>query len=300
MGLTLVTLGIVLFLAKFNETFSISWLFKFWPLILVILGLEMVLLNVLTLLKGSRLRFTYDILSVFLVLFLLFVSSALVVIESTGAADIAHRALWISERYIESEKVLYTADESLKAISLNIESSRKTSLRTYEGNEIKVSVVYKGHFVSQDEGKKYAEDQYLRVERLGNMLLIDINPPGRGSLPHSFVEQEVTVFIPQHLDVDVKQAKGDIQAVLNDIKSNWIIHLQGSYRTLDILLDDVTDAKMSVDISDGGLLRGNIVWNPDFDDKSQDDSIVAVKTWGTGKYSLAIYQSGGTTAVNTR
>ena len=299
MGLTLVILGLVIFLGKVSDAISISWMLNLWPIILIILGLEMVLLNVLTVTKGSRLRFTYDILSIFLVLVLLFASSVLVVLESSGVLDLADR-LWVSERYIESEKVLYTVDEDLRALTLKVEG-RRVNLRTYDGDEIKVLTVYRGYFASQEEGLEYAEDQYVQVERLGQTLLVDIYPPGQGYAPQANVGQEVTIFIPRHLDVELNQSRGDVNITLLDLTSNWVINHQANNRYLDLTLDGVTDAKLSVEVSGNGQLQGNIQWDSELDgDEEGKPSIEASKTWGDGRYSLILRQTSGTIAANIR
>src|SRR5690554_1259403 len=106
MGLTLLVIGIVLLIGSFGGSLALSNILKLWPIILITLGLEMVLTDTWVTIKGIRISFTYDGLSIFLVLLLVFVSSGLVALESTGMLDYAHTAQRTSQRYIEAEKVL--------------------------------------------------------------------------------------------------------------------------------------------------------------------------------------------------
>jgi len=290
MGLSLVSLGAVLLMGRFNDSFTLANLLKFWPLILIILGLEMVLYNMLTVLKGTKIKFTYDVLSIFLVLLMLFVSSGLVALESTGVLSIAERALQVSERYIESEKVNYTVDSSLKSLVLAIDEGT-ANLRTYDGDDIKVSVIYKGYFLSQEEASQYAQDQLITTVRTGDALQIRLHPPGRGFQPHTYVRQEVTVLIPSHLDVELERIYGETSVSLEGLKSNWVINHKDSHRSLNVTLADMADAKVSVELN--GSLKGNVQWDTESEEAAE-------KVWGEGTFTLQICQGGGPVEVNSR
>lgn len=298
MGLILIALGFVLLMGRINDSFTLANLLKFWPIVLIILGVEMLLLNALTVFRGSRIRFTYDVLSVFLVLVLLLVSSGLVALESSGALDLVQRALHTTQRYVEAEKLVYTADQSLKALTMEIYGST-TQLRAYDGDQIKVSVIYNGYFASAAEADQYAEEQLVRAERIGENLFIKVFPPGRDHWSTNNVRQEVTVLIPQHLDVEIDQQSGSLKISLLDLQSNWVVSQKSSGQSTEVHLDTISDGEVTVELADGGRLTGNVEW----DSKLEHESPVlleANKKWGKGSHSLVIRQSRGSVLVNTR
>src|SRR5690554_6580103 len=217
MGLTLLVIGIVLLIGSFGGSLALSNILKLWPIILITLGLEMVLTNTWVTIKGFRISFTYDGLSIFLVLLLVFVSSGLVAMESTGMLDYAHTALRTSQRYIEAEKVLYPVDESLELLVLDIEDAT-ADIRSYDGEEIRVSVVYDGYFVSQEAGEEYAQEQYASSQRQGDTLFVQVYPPAQGMQPNSHVEQKITVQIPAQLEVEYQQLHGAASFRLQDLE----------------------------------------------------------------------------------
>lgn len=298
MGILLIAMGVALLAGRFNEAWSLSNIVKFWPVILIILGLEMVLLNILSSLWDSKFHFTYDVISVILVFLILIPSTAMVALENSGVLDFAQRALGGSQHYAKAEAVLYTTDETLESIAIRIEGSDDTVIRPYEGKDIKVSVLYRGVFFSQPEADKYAEGQYFGVERLGNTLIVDFYPPTQGKLPRNNVEQEVAIYIPQDLDVDLDQQGGNLKIILTDIKSDWVINHQTAYETLDISLAKVTDAKLSVKLA--GSLEDNIDWDGIRNQDDQELPVEAAKVWGNGQHSLSIYKRGGHTVIRTR
>lgn len=296
MGLSLIALGLVLVLGRFTDSYAATKLFKFWPLILIVLGLEMVLFNALTAIKGGKIRFTYDVLSIFLVLLLLLVSAGLVAMESTGMLNLAQRALGVSERYIEAEKMLFSVDDSLNTLVLDIQEGA-SKLRTYDGDEVLVSIVYRGYFASQDEARQYAEEQLVSSQKAGDTLLVQVYSPSRGYLPQPDVRQEVTVLVPANLDVELNQPRGEINLNLAQFRGNWVIKHGDSHQDLNVVLEEISDAKVLVELGSSGKLRGNVDWDSI---EEQESMLKAEKNWGAGSYTLLIQQSRGKVEINTR
>lgn len=291
MGLTLVGLGVVLLTGKLD----LSSLYRFWPLILIILGMEMVLLNVLATIRGSRVRFIYDGLSIFLVFLMLFVSFGLVAVESTGILSLAQRSLHISQRYVEGEGFAYPLDESLKTVVLSA-AEGQTKLRPYDGDEIIISVVYDGYFASREEASIYAQEQLVRSQRLGDSLLIEVYPPSRTAMPRSHVEQEVTVLVPEALNLEFAQPRGEVEITLGDLLGNWTIDHSSSH-DLEVSLDEVSNTRIRVEIANNGKLLGNAQW-----DLTQEDegSLQAEKVWGKGDFTLLVRKRAGSVYVDVK
>jgi hypothetical protein len=87
MGLLLIFLGVIMLAGKSNEAYTFTYFLRYWPFILIVLGAEMILYNTLATAKGLKVRFSYDVFSIFLVLVLVFCSSAFLIFESTGSMN---------------------------------------------------------------------------------------------------------------------------------------------------------------------------------------------------------------------
>ncbi len=298
MGLSLIGLGVGLFLGRFSDSFTFANLFKFWPLILVVLGLEMVLFNILSGIKGAKFGFTYDILSIFLVLLMLFVSAGLVAMESTGVLNLAQRALGTAQHYVETEKVQFLADASLKTLVLDIREGT-SNLRTYDGDEIKLSIVYNGYFASLEEARQYAQEQLVSTQKVGDTLFVQVYSPSRGRLSDPNVRQEVTVLIPASLDVELNQSRGEVNLDLAGFQSNWAVRRRDSHHDLNVVLEGVNDARVRVELGKSGKLLGNVDWDSQAEQETSD-LLMAEKTWGEGSCTLLLQQGGGAIEINTR
>jgi antitoxin component of MazEF toxin-antitoxin module len=57
----------------------------------------------------------------------------------------------------------------------------------------------------------FAAEQYVRVERLGNSLFIDIPRAAAGRYHPGAIHQEISVSIPDSLNVEVARCLGDLQ-----------------------------------------------------------------------------------------
>lgn len=293
MGLTLIVVGILLFLGEMD----IHFIKRFWPLILVILGTEMVLMNFLINLRGGKVRLTYDGLSIFMVILMLLVSGGLVVLETTGLIDLADRAIHTSHRYYEAEKVLYPVDSSVTAICLSV-ADGTTTLRPYEGNEVSIAIVYSGYFASDEEAQEYARGQVILANQSGGRQYIEVYEPTRKSLPRTHVSQELTILIPRNLTLEYEQTRGRLKVMVAGLAGNWLIDHDDASE-MEVKLATGEDCRIDVDIASNGRLRGNFEW----DEKTEDGSthgLRAQKTLGAGNYTLLLRKSSGSIKIDTQ
>ncbi|MDO9534511.1 MAG: hypothetical protein Q7J85_04080 [Bacillota bacterium] len=304
MGFTLIALGLFLILARVYELPTMGYMMKWWPLLIVVLGLEIVVYNSLANVKRSPVRFTYDFFSIFLVAVVLIFSAGFYFIESSGVFTMAQRFLLSSPHVVAEEKISCPISDRLQALSLEVESGA-LNLSAYDGDEIKVSIIYKGHFPSREEAETFAAEQYVKQELLGDTLYLKIFSP---AVTHHFFnhpepEQEVTVLIPDRINVDVLRARGDLQLYLQEVNNNWNINYEG--RNSIINLEKVTNTTLDAEISERGSIEGNVNWDH-FETKHEDDSdpakpqINAVKRWGNEEHTITLRQRSGTAVINIK
>lgn len=293
MGLVLIAVGILLFLGEMD----VHFIKRFWPIVLVILGCEMVLMNILTNLKEGKIRFTYDGLSIFMVILMLIVSGGLVTLETTGLLELADRALHTSQRYYEAPKALYPLDSSISTICLTV-ADGNTTLRSYEGNEVSISIVYNGYFASDEEAEEYARSQIIRASQTGERQFIEICAPSRKKLPRTDVRQEVTILVPNNRVLEYAQGRGRLKVMVADIEGNWLVE-HGDSSEMEVKLIGIGDVLIKVDIAHNGRLQGNIEW----DEKREDEDTLglwAQKVWGSGNYTLLLKKDSGNIKTDTQ
>jgi len=302
MGFTLIALGLFLILGRLYEIDILTYMMTLWPLLIIVLGLEMIAYNFLTHVKKSGGRFTYDFISIFLVILFLLFSMGVCFLESSGLFAVTQRYLLSSAHIVEEEKVSCPVNDGIQSLIMEAESKAFT-LRSYEGDKIKVSAVYKGYFASREEAEVFAMEQPVKQERLGDTLYLKIFSPAftRYIFSHQMPEQEITVYVPEKINVELRSSGESLDLYLPAVKSNWEINFHG--RSSNIYLDTAENARLGVEISRQGSLQGNVSWDQlksseEEDLEAETPQIKAFKNWGDGEYTIFLRQTSGTAYIN--
>ncbi len=300
MGFTLIALGLALLLDKAaGHALSYENLLRYWPLILVVLGTEILLYNFVAGAKGRSIRVTYDFLSIILVIILLFAGIALTALESVGLIDLARRNFNTTEQTVEREKTLPAA--GIASLYLEDESG-SVKIISYSGEEIVIKSQYRGMFLSREDALAFAEEQPLKTEQRDDRVFINLYRPLFNRYIDYKFSQEVTVFVPEDIDVTFQGGGGRLQLFLPRLESNWEVRQKGGF--LEVWLEEVNNAGLTVELAKKGVLKADITWQSreereDYASKGEP-YLRAAKTWGTGAHSLFIRQESGTVAINMK
>lgn len=219
---------------------------------------------------------------------------------------------------VEEEKLSCSINDGLQSLSLEVESG-EVILKAYEGSEIKISAIYKGYFPSEEEAEAFAKEQMVKEEHLGNTLYVKIFRPANS---HNFLfiqeitDQEITVLIPETINVEVLKTRGNLQLHLPAVKSNWSINHEGN--NSQMYLDTTEDTQLEVKILGQGDLQGNIAWDlfeikggqmTTGHERAEQELAVpqnvnpwlkAVKSWGEGTHSISLRQARGNATINVK
>lgn len=104
MAIVLIGFGLLLFIAQFSQISAVELAIKFWPMILILIGLE-ILYFVYTNKKDEEdIIIKYDIFSMFIVMIILIVNIGLYGLMETGILD--YIKLKVSEETIRHERYI--------------------------------------------------------------------------------------------------------------------------------------------------------------------------------------------------
>lgn len=93
MGIILIALGCTLFISQFNGWSSIQILFKLWPIVLILLGVE--ILGYLFFSRKEMSRIKYDGFSIFMIMLILMLSVGAYALKICLDYGIAHGQIFI-------------------------------------------------------------------------------------------------------------------------------------------------------------------------------------------------------------
>jgi len=305
MGITLIALGLLLIFIRVYELPLMWHLMKWWPLLIIVIGLEMVVYTSLVNVRRGAVRFTYDFFSIILVVGFLSLSAGFYFVEASGVLQVAQRYLLANPHVVERDTLNYPVNDGVQRLALETESERIT-LIAYDGEEVRVAAVYKGTFISREEAENFADAQLVKQEQLGDTIYLKTYSPYYARHPvinHPMPEQEITVFVPGHIDVDILKAWGTLDIHMPNVKSNWDINIQG--RTVNLYLNTADSVHLQAEISQQGKIEGNVKWDH-FEEKDREDTdaekpqVKAARTWGEGEYKITLRQASGTAVINIK
>jgi len=87
MAIVLIGFGITMFVAQISKVSAVELAIKFWPLILILLGGEILWFSIQAKKQNEDIKIRYDVFSVFIVIVILFVNIMLYGLMETGILD---------------------------------------------------------------------------------------------------------------------------------------------------------------------------------------------------------------------
>lgn len=87
MAIVLIGLGLTMFIAQISKISAIELAIKFWPLVLILLGGEILWYSVQAKKEKEEIKIRYDVFSVFIVMVILFTNIVIYGLMETGVLD---------------------------------------------------------------------------------------------------------------------------------------------------------------------------------------------------------------------
>ncbi|KAB8127456.1 hypothetical protein F9U64_17570 [Gracilibacillus oryzae] len=216
MGLTLVGLGIILFISQFFHweisKIAVSWI----PVLLIVLGIE-ILIYLFTA-KSEQPVIKYDIFSILFIIFISFVSIGFYVGASSGV-------LAAVDNYINDQQVSGSLPVMEEVIDENVEKvvidsqNHLTKVTATESESISIFGTYQ-----TNSNKKLTKDQIASIHKVGETVYISLFPsPTDHGLNYQFTTYYPTISLPNDVDVEITGHINEVNLNLTDIQANWYV-----------------------------------------------------------------------------
>lgn len=280
MGLALIFLGIILLVSHFNNwdvlTISVSWL----PLILVVLGIEVLVYLFLS--QKEQPVVKYDILSIFFISVLGIASILLFVLSSTGIVDSLTRV--VSAESVEG--ALPTIEENVDSTIERIviqPTSVQVSLDTNDSNQLSIFGTFASNVYKESD---IEEGELASIVRSGDTLYVQLlQAPSRDSLGYDYTRYNAMVSVPSGVDVEVQAYVNYASVDLGEVQGDWYIESVNK-----ILLQEQLDANIEIKGSISQLKEASSEeWLQQLDTEKQEDGHTSFeKSYGEGEHQLVI------------
>lgn len=252
MGLLLVFSGIGLLYAQFDRTGVVDNIFKWWPVVFILLGIEVLVQNYLKKDEGSVLR--YDIFSIIIVFLIVVSGLGLHTVSELGLSKIIRNEI---NRQVFSVPVSHEVplDPGTKQVVLET-SNGNIKLDTYSGSSIRVRSNLKIRAESREEALAGVEELTLITEqKAGNTQYLCFEPTLNSGIP---VPSDVSILVPDSMAVHLDLEGNAAEVNLNSVNSDWKITGPGR---CSLNLPSTANVTVTALVDNKEALHGNLAWN---------------------------------------
>lgn len=228
MGILLVATGLLLLLSELQGLSGAAMILRWWPVILIVLGIEILAYIILS--REEQPKVKFDGLSIFLVIFIVLVSSGVYAADSFLKSGFS-QSFFGQIGYFQNESVVtknYEFDAA-KVKKLHITNTKgNIQVDKYDGSAIKIDVgiVLKNN--DEENALKLAQDLVDITE--GETLSLNTKSAGLLKDNRNYqITINYVVKVPKELEVEINNHFGDI--LLEDLSGN--VKAEGNYGRIE-------------------------------------------------------------------
>lgn len=218
MGIFLIVLGAALLLNRIGGIDASEILFKWWPVILILLGLEILGHEYFS--KGTSPKIKYDGISVFIIIIILVFSFGAFIVSffsNTNGRLTFSNGIFDNYKYNSqfTKKVNINAGNSNKLRLIN--SYGKIQIQQSDGNIIEVTA----EINIRNNDEKYAKevsDKVVEIEKGSEISVATNTSDYLDKTKIQFVEVNYTIKVPSKISVAAENEYGDVTA--EDVDGN--------------------------------------------------------------------------------
>ncbi|MCL6571310.1 MAG: hypothetical protein K6T88_06430 [Bacillus sp. (in: Bacteria)] len=220
MGASLVFLGLFLFFSRFLGLNLIQVMTSWWPLLLVVLGIEILLYLVLS--RQEKPLLKYDFLSIFFVGLIGTVGIAFAVLSSTGIMGKVEEVMAREERSFELPAFSNPIDDSIKRVVVRTVGYDMT-IEATEEKEVSMFGTYRVQTTNKKKLLKSANDMVAATKK-GDTLYLNVKTlPNEISPFDSNGTVAATILIPNHVLLEVIGNNSSLTLKPRSLENDWNI-----------------------------------------------------------------------------
>lgn len=290
LGAALIGSGIILAAARVNGAAAAGAVFTWWPLLLVMLGGEVLWHNYSA--KDANVRLSFDIFSIFTVGMIVFCSLGVFTLTEIGVVP-RLQAVIAGQSYSLQIPVNQRA---VAAVRKAVISSPRSPLVIRTGTDKTFSTCGKATVTAASlaQAESMLDNVNVDYRQEGDILYVSFSHPYGGGLGQDIRVDEFTVTVPGDLAVEV-DGSAFLRVYADQIKADWLID---AVSHVEIRLSEGADVRVATYISEPGTLSGNVDWKTEDKPEAPADIARMVKrTAGNGKYEILVL-GGGSLTVN--
>ena len=256
MGISLLFLGVFLLLSQFAGFNMSQILISWWPIILIVLGVE--ILAYLYVSRKEKPFLKYDLLSIFFIGIIGSAGILFALLSSTGVLGAIEKSFVKEMRTFDLPVYKETVGETIKRVVLHT-NEYPVTVEAASGREVSVFGIYTA--IMDEKGKKPVEqvNDYLHSEKNGDTLYLQIKqlPKETTFISDHVAELNATVLVPENVKLEITGDWSPLQLKPRGLANDWFVE-KGEH--ISLVLEDDSDIHVTASNVEG--LTGNgVKWN---------------------------------------
>ncbi|MCQ6277042.1 hypothetical protein JMM81_19380 [Bacillus sp. V3B] len=289
MGASLLFLGLFLLFSQLFGLEMTNVLLVWWPVILVVLGVE--ILAFLFLSRQDKPFLTYDFLSIFFVGVIGTVGIGFSLFSSTGILEKVDDWLNREEQTIDLPVFEHQVKGEVKRLVVNTGSNPLT----IEGITEKEVTMFGTYRALTGKNEKLISDagDYVSVQQKGETMYLNIKDlPNKTAGPFdSFVTLSATILVPNDIEIEIVGNDNSVNLKPRILLSNWTVN---HVAHLSVQMENKSDVKVTAkDVQDFQEDRGKWTIEEENNEEAREDTTIKQATFqtGNGSHHLQIMNS---------
>ncbi|WP_066071356.1 hypothetical protein [Neobacillus soli] len=285
MGASLVFLGVFLFFSKFLGLNLVQVMTAWWPLLLVVLGIEILLYLILS--RQEKPVLKYDFLSILFVGLLGTAGIAFAILSTTGIMGKVEEVMAREERSFDLPAFSYQMDDSIKRVVVRTVGYDMTIESTKE-KEVSMFGTYRVQTANKAKLLKSADDM-IAANKKGDTLYLNVK-----SLPNEMGPFDsrgivaATILVPNDVLLEVLGSDNSLTLKPRTLANDWNVESVSS-----VVVNVAANSNLKVAAAGAQDVRGKegewkFAKKPNANDGDGSSGKNAVYQSGEGKYHINI------------
>ena len=240
MGASFILLGIVLFLSQWRGGEVYSLFLSWWPFILIVLGIEMLVYLGLAKEEG---RIKYDFLSIFFVGILGTLALSFMLLSVSGLVEDFRDVLRGEEYTLDLPIVAEQVPEGIERIIVEAHHHPLT----IETSDEQLLQVFGTYETNQADQELAGFNEYVNYYKSGDILYVTFKKlPTKTGIFHSQMQMKPTFIVPNNIDLEVRAQSiyEDLRLYPRKLEAKWLVDTSANVQTF---LEQDSDIQIKAD-----------------------------------------------------
>ncbi|MEH7382735.1 hypothetical protein V7138_19890 [Bacillus sp. JJ1533] len=295
MGLSLILLGVLLFVSQIKGIQMMEPLLVWWPIILIVLGIEIVVYLFLS--KQENPIVKYDFLSIIFVGMIGTIGIGFTLLSSVGLVAEVQDVIGAEHRSMDLPVVEEKLADNIKRVVL--ETNGVTSkIEGSTANELHVFGIYRATVHPKAEPIISEAKDYVLKKVVGDTIYVTLKEPVDQAGPFSSSATiEPTIIVPSSIQLEVRGQHNQVSLYPGSLENNWVVD-----GASNVSVHVIEKSNILLSAVSNNELNGNMAWdNIDTTNRGGIDEVYeestteklykGTKKLGEGTYKLSIFNS---------